>query len=254
MYIACFKEANFDTERIFHMKPKTFFAVFGIIMLLATNCASFYFSEAIVNHKKYDVLGVDVSSYQGDINWHMLQQQGVKFAFIKATEGSSFKDSFIASNLKNAADTNIYFSAYHFFSFDSSGKTQAQNFINTVGKNQISLPPVVDVEFYGGKSKNPPNVSETTEILSQLLNGLENYYGKKPIIYTTLPVYLMYIKNSFSDYPLWIRNVRCEPFMLNWSFWQYSGKGLLSGYNGNEKYIDLNVYNGTINEFKSQFL
>ena len=81
---------------------------------------------------KYPVKGVDVSSYQGEINWEILSEQNISFAFIKATEGSSLVDKNFAYNFEEAKKTSIAVGAYHFFSYDSKGETQAENFINTV--------------------------------------------------------------------------------------------------------------------------
>lgn len=198
-------------------------------------------------------MGVDVSHYQGVINWEMLEEQGVSFAFIKATEGSGHIDESAEINLENAGKTNIAVSAYHFFSFDSPGETQAENYISVVDADSINMPPVIDVEYYGDKLKNKPPKSEAEAILKPLLQRLEDYYGVKPIIYTTMTVYNRYIKENFSDYPLWIRNIYCEPDFIDWKFWQYSDKGELYGFSGEEKYIDLNVYCGSKEEFISDF-
>lgn len=235
------------------MKNKILFSITGIFMIGITCIFSLYFSRAIVNHEKYPVLGVDVSSYQGDIDWKLIESQGINFAFIKATEGSGMTDEYIRQNLENIAKTNIYHSAYHFFSFDSSGETQAENYIAAVGKDEINLPPVIDLEFYGDKSKNQPSVQDTYNILLPLIRRLEEYYEVKPIIYTTSVLYYKYINPEFSDYPIWIRNVNSEPLFIDWNFWQFSDKGILDGYFGKEKYIDLNVYNGSREKFISDF-
>ena len=227
--------------------------VAGILMIGITSFFSMYFSRESGNHEKYSLLGVDVSSYQGEIDWNVIERQGIKFAFIKATEGSGMTDDYIRMNLENIADTDIYHSAYHFFSFDSAGETQADNYISAVGKDEINLPPVIDIEFYGDKFKNQPSRSEVYAILSPLVERLEKYYETKPIIYITSPLYFKYIVNSpFSDYPIWIRNVNSEPFIIDWDFWQFSDKGMLKGYYGKEKYIDLNVYNGDERKFISE--
>lgn len=215
--------------------------------------ASLYFSTAIVNRDKYPVLGVDVSNYQGNINWRQIEEQNISFAFIKATEGSGHIDESAVFNLKSAGKTNIKISAYHFFSFDSPGETQAENFMSVVAPDSIDMPPVVDIEYYADKQKNKPTAEECEAILKPLLEILEEHYGTKPIIYTTLPVYNRYIKENFSDYPLWIRNVFCEPELIDWKFWQYSDKGTLYGFVGEEEHIDLNVYNGSEEEFLTEF-
>ncbi len=225
----------------------------GGILTGIAGIASCYYSSAMVNSEKYPVFGVDVSNYQGDIDWDILEEQGVRFAFIKATEGSGHVDESIRQNLERASETDIKLSAYHFFSFDSAGETQAANFISVVPADEIDMPPVVDIEYYADKRKNKPSKEAAENILRPLLSELEEYYGVKPIIYTTLPVYHRYVKENFSDYPLWIRSVNFEPDLIDWKFWQYCDSGELEGYNGDEKCIDFNVYNGTEEEFLDEF-
>ena len=107
-----------------------------------------------VNPRKelYPVRGVDVSSYQGKIDWHELAGQDIDFAFIKATEGSTHLDEQFARNWRNAPKEKIMVGAYHFFSFDSSGDSQAEWFIQNVGSLSGKLAPVVDAEYYGKKN------------------------------------------------------------------------------------------------------
>jgi len=228
-------------------------AVLGITAMTFSVMLSVFFSSAVVNHSKYEVLGVDVSHYQGVVDWKKLEMQGVEFAFVKATEGSSHVDESVEYNLSDVQNTDIRISCYHFFSFDSAGETQAQNFINAVDRDKINMPPVVDIEYYGEKIVNKPSLEETEKILRPLLEILESYYGTKPVIYSTMPVYMRYLREKFSDYPLWIRSTRFEPDVIDWKFWQYSDHGLLKGYKGEEKYIDLNVYNGSREDFIKEF-
>lgn len=197
--------------------------------------------------KKYSVRGVDVSSYQGDIDWETLSKQNIDFAFIKATEGSGYEDPCFKQNWEEAMQTDLRIGAYHFFSFDSAGKTQAENFIKTVPKDPNSLPPVVDFEFYGDKKQNIPAKAEAYAILDELLKELEAYYGKKPIIYATQTTYKLYIQGVYDDYPLWIRDIVKMPMLkkgAKWTFWQYNDGEILEGYKGEEKHIDMNVFRG----------
>lgn len=204
---------------------------------------------------EYPVRGVDVSSYQGDIDWQVLSKQdNISFAFIKATEGSSFVDPCFEYNYKEALKTTLRVGAYHFFSFDSSGKTQAQNFIENVAKTENMLPPVVDLEFYGDKEKNPPSRDKIQAELDAMLLVLEAHYGMKPIIYTTKEAYTLYVAGKYQEYDIWYRNVISESFIPDgrqWTFWQYTNREKLAGYEGKEKYIDMNVFNGTKAEFES---
>ena len=195
----------------------------------------------------YEVHGVDVSHYQGTIDWDVLSQD-LDFAFIKATEGSTHVDDRFQDNWQAAEKTHLYLGAYHFFSFDSEGHRQAASYIDTVGSLNGKLAPVVDVEYYGDKRSNPPGRSEVIENLRSMLDTLEQHYEVKPIIYTTYTVYNDYIKGEFEDYPLWVRSVYCPPSVLfgnKWSFWQYMDTAMLDGYAGDQKYIDVNVFKGT---------
>lgn len=203
--------------------------------------------------KHYPVKGVDVSAYQGEIEWTKLQEQGIKFAFIKATEGSSFTDKYFEKNWRNAGNTSLRIGAYHFFSYDSKGITQAQNFIKTVPFNNQSLPPVIDVEFYSDKEKNPPDRKQVEKELKRMVEMLEEKYSKRVIIYTTKKAYDLYIKDSFEQCDIWFRDVFNEPSLpdkKNWTFWQYTDREKFDGYRGEEKFIDVNVFNGSVKEFK----
>ena len=204
--------------------------------------------------EKYPVRGVDVSSYQGEINWDMLSEQDISFAFIKATEGSNYVDEYFKNNYKEALKSNLRIGAYHFFSFDSQGSTQADNFIATVDKTENMLPPVVDFEFYGDKQSNLPDEESTREQLDILLSRLEEYYGMKPVIYATQKSYSLYLSGYYQEYDLWIRNVITSPHIddkREWTFWQYTNREALKGYKGKEKYIDMNVFCGNQQEFES---
>ena len=202
---------------------------------------------------QYPVRGVDVSSYQGEIDWYVLSSHNISFAFIKATEGSSFVDKYFEYNYKQAINSNLRVGAYHFFSYDSPGKTQAENFIANVEKYDNMLPPVIDVEFYGDKEKNPPPKSHVRKELDDLINALQSHYEMKPIIYATQKSYSLYIKDGYADYDIWIRNVIRKPKLPDgreWTFWQYTDRERLDGYKGKEKFIDMNVFNGTESDFE----
>ncbi len=204
--------------------------------------------------KKYSVKGIDVSSYQGEIDWDKLSTQDISFVFIKATEGSSFVDKNFSYNFESAQKTSLAVGAYHFFSYDSEGETQAQNFIDTVKPYKGMLPPVIDLEFYADKEENPPDRAAVEKQLKILLNLLEEHYGQKPIIYATEKSYKLYLSNGYKDYDIWIRNVVSTPKLSDnrdWTFWQYTNRERLDGYNGEEKYIDMNVFNGSVEEFNN---
>jgi len=242
------------------VKKKVIFISLGAAICLSALAAVYFYliwnGFFLLNHpskSRYPVRGVDVSHYQGDINWETLASQDISFAFIKATEGSSSVDSNFAYNYEQAQTTNLRIGAYHFFSYDSEGRTQAENFIANVEKMEGMLPPVVDLEFYGDKEINLPVRENVHEQLDVLLKELEDYYGMKPMIYATEKSYSLYLSGAYKDYDIWIRNVISKPHISDgrkWTFWQYTNRGRLKGYEGEEPYIDINVFNGTEQEFE----
>ena len=192
-------------------------------------------------------IGVDVSAYQADIDMNRLKEQNIEFIYIKATEGSTIQDERFAANWENAKNAALVAGAYHFFSYDSPGKTQAENFIKTVGTDiEGRLLPVVDVEYYGDKEQNPPDKADVVRELKVFLELLEKEYGVKPMIYTRSEIYDNYLKGEFDDYKKWISSFY-TPISWNyqdeWYIWQYLNHGELEGYSGGEQYIDLNVLN-----------
>ena len=85
-----------------------------------------------------------------------------------------------------------------------------------------------------------------------MLKILEDHYGQKPIIYATERSYELYLSGDYEEYDIWIRNVITRPKLLDnrkWVFWQYTNRERLKGYNGDEKYIDMNVFNGSECDF-----
>ena len=83
---------------------------------------------------------------------------------------------------------------------------------------------------------------------------MEKEYKIKPLIYATKKAYDIYIKDNFTDYDIWIRNILTEPSLeenRKWTFWQYTGRARLKGYNGKERFIDLNVFNGSKEDFEN---
>ena len=231
-------------------KKRIIIALSLLLILGMTTAVLLYFGVIQINRPpkdKYPIRGVDVSEYQGDIDWSELAKQDIEFAFIKATEGSGYTDEHFSGNWENAAKTDLRIGAYHFFSLESAGSSQAEYFCNTVKAVDNMLPPVVDVEPYGSYSDiTEKDISE----LKAWLTVTEEHYGVKPIIYTTSKWYHKQIKDSFPDYDIWIRSVYSKPEKdVKWTFWQYSDRLCLDGYNGKERYIDMNVFGGTAEEF-----
>lgn len=203
------------------------------------------------NPDQWEVFGVDVSSYQGVVDWPVLAAQGVDFAFIKATEGSTLRDGRFADNWTGAQAAGVRAGAYHFLSYDTPGETQADNFIDLVPVTEGALPPVVDIEFYGDYLEQPPEKEHVRSILDPLLERLEAHYGVKPILYVTYRSYYLYLAGSgYGEYPIWCSSPTVFPLVPGWDFWQYSRTARLEGYNGSQDRIDLNIFRGSREQFQ----
>lgn len=198
--------------------------------------------------KPFEVHGVDVSKYQGEIDWPDLRRHGASFAFIKATEGDDHKDDAFMRNWRAAAEAGIPRGAYHFYYWCSTAKDQAEWFIRNVPKEAGALPPVIDVEW-NAHSRNCRTRPGRTKVLSEMrifMDILERHYGVRPIIYTAPDFYQDNLRGQFSEHSFWLRSVVAHPKQVypdrDWAFWQYSGTGTSGGVEGK---IDLNVFNGT---------
>lgn len=186
--------------------------------------------------------GIDVSKWQGTVNWKSVQQAGVAFAFARATYGTSEVDSYFSDNWQGMKDAGIIRGAYHFFLAADDPTQQADFFIRTVGSlSPDDLPPVIDVESASGTSSNLAADVQTW------LNVVEQGLGRRPIIYTAPSYWNEYMTSGFGDYPLWVAEYgvsspKAVNGWTNWTFWQYSSTGTIGGVNGS---VDLDYFKGT---------
>lgn len=198
--------------------------------------------------KHFDVHGVDVSRWQGKIDWKTLRSQGANFAFIKATDGGDHIDPMFRTNWEGAKAAGVPRGAYHFFYWCRVGEDQAKWFIRNVPKEKGALPPVIDAEWnHDSKScKRKPSPATVRKKMKVFMDMVEAHYGKKPIIYTAPDFYEDNLRGHFKEYDFWLRSVAAYPKERyperEFLFWQYSGTGLSKGVSTK---IDLNVFNGS---------
>lgn len=202
-----------------------------------------YFEVARFGH---DVTGVDVSHYQGTIDWDRVARAKVAFAYIKATEGTSYVDTRFAENWQRAARSGVPRGAYHFFRHCKPGKAQAAHFIARVPKDVFALPPAIDVEDMrecSGASFDP------VVKISDFLDAVEAYFGCRPLIYTTPQYEQAYLSGALSRERFWLRSIHLPPAYRrsDWVFWQYHHMGRRPGISGP---VDLNAYRGTAADFE----
>jgi len=203
--------------------------------------------------KNHAVHGVDVSRWQGEIDWERLRSQGANFAYIKATDGGDHLDPMFRKNWRGAQAAGLRRGAYHFFYWCRTAGEQADWFIRNVPRVEGALPPVIDVEWNGESScKRRPSPAKVREKMQVFMDKLEAHYGQRPIIYTAPDFYADNLKGAFLDYPFWLRSVAAHPSKRypgrKWVFWQYSGSGLSHGVSGR---IDLNVFYGSEGQWRN---
>ena len=195
----------------------------------------------------YRVHGIDVSHYQGDIDWKMLGQtrQGqfpIQFIFMKATEGGDYTDDRFAANFDSARVHGFVRGAYHFYNPKTDANKQADFFIQSVKLEPGDLPPVLDIE------KKGKDIKKLQADLKVWLRKVENHYGVKPIIYASYKFKTRYLNDSvFNTYPYWIAHYYVDSVRYegDWRFWQHTDVGTLPGI---DEKVDLNVFNGSKNE------
>ncbi len=200
------------------------------------------------NPHRHPVHGIDVSKWNGDIDWGKVKASGVSFAFIKATEGKDRFDNRFLEYWRGAHAARIAYAPYHFYYFCSTPDAQADWFIANVPKSAVALPPVLDVEW-NGESKTCTTRPSKAELLPQLqrfLNRLEAHYGKRPIIYTSVDFHRDILVGEFQNYHFWVRSVAAHPTETyadrRWAFWQYTSTGVIPGIKGD---TDINVFAGS---------
>ena len=198
---------------------------------------------------KFPIHGLDISHHQGKIDWDLLKKQNFQFIYIKATEGGDWQDPKFAEFWKAARKRNIPIGAYHFYRICKTGIEQAKNFISTVPKVSSSLPHVVDLEYLGNCVTKKSKETIISEI-SDYLELIKQHYEKAPIIYSTEDFYNQYLLNKLMKTKMWIRNIYRMPKLPDqrqWILWQYANRGRVQGI---EKNVDLNLFNGNIEQFK----
>ena len=197
--------------------------------------------------------GVDISKWQGKVDWAALRQAGTKFAFIKATEGGDHVDNRFLENWYGAKQAGVPRGAYHFVYWCRPAHEQAAWFKRNVPRDPEALPPVLDVEWNGQSVNCPKKVprDQALAMIDVMLREMESHTGKRPIIYTDITFHKEILEGEYADYPFWIRSTAAEPHERydnrRWTFWQFTTTGRVPGVNGD---VDRNTFYGTENQWR----
>jgi lysozyme len=186
---------------------------------------------------RYPLRGIDVSHYQGAIDWRAVARDDVAFAYIKASEGVDNRDTRFARNWRDAQRAGVRVGAYHYFVFCRSPRAQAHNFLAVAPRRSGALPPAVDLEpprSCPGRLTGPQMRRELTAFLSEV----EAREHRRAVLYVTPDFYAAY-HAYLPSRPLWRRSILLKPTHASWTFWQYRSQGRVAGI---RTYVDLNVH------------
>lgn len=193
-------------------------------------------------NNRFPVKGIDVSRYQGQIEWEKVKAAGTSFAFIKATEGEQLVDPTFVRNWQASKAAGIVRSPYHFYRPAIDPKIQARHFLAQIKMEPGDLPPVLDLEVTDGRS-----ASRIREGVITWMEVVEKALGIRPILYTTPKFAEDYLDGQLNAYPMWLVDLGwgspdLPPGVEQWAFWQYSHHGRVDGI-GEE--VDLNYFHGS---------
>ena len=189
------------------------------------------------------IAGIDVSRWQGEINWPLVAESDTKFVIMKATEGTNYTDTKFNYNWENAKKVGLYVGAYCFFRPGRDAKGQADYFLSVVDFANSDISPVIDLEVNDGMT--------AATVMSRVkiwIDRIIEVTGRIPILYSSPSFLNTYFSVGgkppawAKDMPLWIANWTSanEPYMpkgwTTWAIWQYTNVGKVPGITG---YVDL---------------
>ena len=193
----------------------------------------FHFSFFISAQAQVRTRGIDVSKFQGTVNWAKVAKDStIKFVYIRATEGTSIQDAYYKTNLTKAKKAGLLVGSYHVYSSKTTAYQQMANIRKMVKKSEQDLIPVLDIEgHHSGRLY--------MERVDKLLELMESEYGAKPMIYTSEKVYKTHFANKkYAKYHIFIANYRGYP-TTRFTLWQYTEKGHCNGISG---FVDFNRF------------
>lgn len=204
--------------------------------------------DGVRSAQNFPVHGIDVSKWQGEIDWAEVKRAGTAFAFIKATEGGDHLDERFAENWRGAKAAGVPRAAYHFVFWCRPAEEQAAWFRKHIPADTDALPPVLDVEWNGHSRTCPKKIDpdRARRKIAIMLRAMEQHTGKKPIIYTDIPFHADVMEGHFKEYTYWLRSVAAKPEERYenrpWTFWQYTTTGRVPGIKGP---VDRNAFGGS---------
>jgi len=196
------------------------------------------------------VRGIDVSKWQGEVNWKAVRRAGVRFAYVRVSDGTTVLDPTFTRNWREARRVGVLRGAYQYFRPEEDPIEQADLLLATMGAPRAGdLPPALDVEVSGDVAPR-----ELVRRVSRWVARVRRATGVKPIVYTSARDWIALAGNSrrFSSHGLWIahHDADCPTIPTGWRAWtfhQHSKRGTIAGITGP---VDENRYRGTLRSLR----
>ncbi|RRK09842.1 lysozyme [Lactiplantibacillus garii] len=196
----------------------------------------------------FNVRGVAVSQNDGYLDFAALQNDGLKFIYLHATQGASYSDDNFSSNYQRILGTSLGVGVVHVFSFSSSAAAQAAYFEKTVGANTGNLPIAIQVQYYGDYSAKTVQVKRERTKLRALVLKLTNYYDRQCVVWSTPAVAKLLVKPAIKKTPLWYDTTATQHQPQRVLFMHYSYRAVYR-QNGTRQEFTGVLYNGDLKSF-----
>lgn len=181
--------------------------------------------------------GIDVSGWQGNIDYSEVASSGIEIVYMKASEGTSFVDPYFNQNYTNAKANGLKVGFYHYLTARSNSEAvaEANFFVSTISGMSPDCRLAMDFESFGNLS-----AEEINEIGLTFMQTVESLSGKEMVIYSDTSNASNIFGGGLTNYPLWVAQYEVEEPTPNgnwdsWVGWQYTDAGEISGING---YVD----------------
>ena len=181
--------------------------------------------------------GIDISHYDGRVDFELVGQSNVHFVYMKATQGTTYIDPTYQGRVSALKGSELLHGAYHFYEPDKDAIAQATHFLEQVKISKHTLPPMLDVEIT--QQTSPEDIKKGVKL------WLEHVYKAlkcQPILYSYGSFWEENLGDEFNDYPFWLADYATKPNvpaqLKNWRIWQYTDQGQISGI---EHKVDRNI-------------
>ena len=219
----------------FNKSRRTVIRAMGLAVAITVAAApsSFAHSRRPAAHHHHALKGIDVSHYQGAIDWPAVARDHVAFAYIKASEGVESRDARFVRNWRGAERAGIRVGAYHYFVFCRPARAQAYNFLAATPRRAGALPPAVDLETSRRCHVTGPEVRRALDTYLAIVEAHERDHA---VLYVTPQFYRAYHR-YLPERPMWRRSMTSRPG-ASWALWQYRSRGRVDGI---RTFVDLNL-------------